>query len=245
MKTKSPFDLWWESIQRRCEEAYAFAWRTGRELAGARSVGDFIVRGGTRLRAAYRFFLGLNVIVLGPKGSGKTTLINMLHTGRPALHNPTAGVALVDRRVELTDANWVKLPSDVGGDDLYRPLWAQLMVDIDPEVLILILDGRKSSTDVVDDVRRSMRDALSLRASDQGRLRLIYVFINFWDVWNLESAKRDTLRSRVQLTVDEEKGAYGLSGLRVGAWATQMNPNHSAWPELENALQHLGKDLGA
>ena len=70
------------------------------------------------------------------------------------------------------------------------------------------------------------------------------VFINFWDVWNLDPTKKDTLRSRVQLAVDEEKGAYGLSGLRVGAWATQMNPNLTAWPELENALQHLGNDLG-
>jgi hypothetical protein len=238
-------DSWFDQAQRRCEEIVGFTKRSYRSLGDSSSIGDFIVRSGERLRAACRFFLGLNVVILGPPGGGKTTFINMMRTGQPAEHNPTAGVALIDRRFEVTPANWLKVRSDVGGDPLYHALWATLIVETDPEVIIFILDGRKSIEEVVGDMRTSMKSAFAHRQRERGRLRVLYVLINFWDVWNLDPVKNDVLRSRVQLTVDEEKATYGLSGLTVGAWPTQMNPNASQWPELDKALQHLGKDLGA
>jgi hypothetical protein len=236
-------DLWLDQFERRCDEIATYVRRSYHSLSGSRSIGDFLVRSGGRLRSAYRFFSGKNVVILGPAGSGKTTLINLLRTGAPAVHNPTAGVALVDRRFELNDATWLKVRSDVGGDALYRPLWGQLVAEIDPDVIIFLLDGRKSVDAVVADTQICLNDALG-QVPGRRRLKLIYVFVNFWDVWNLDPVKNDVLRSRVQLTVDEAKSAFGLSGIPVEAKATHMNPNASQWPELENALQHLGSELG-
>lgn len=236
-------DTWIDYATRRLEEGRGYIKRSYADVSQAKGVADLVGRLAERLRAGAGYFKGKTVAILGPAGGGKTTLIHYLRSSAATTHQTTSGLETVDRRFEVDRGQWVKISNDVGGDVAYRGLWAELMKALNPHAVIFVLDGRKPTESVLADMTRCLEDALTARSTQPRRLALIYVMVNFFDVWNQDPAKRDVLRSRVQLVVDEHKSRFGLSGLRVEARATHMNPHMTCWPELDNTLEHFGRDL--
>ena len=234
-----------DQVERRVGELWAWLQRSGNEVGESKSVVDLLSRVSGRLRSLYNYaFRRRNVIFFGPKGSGKTSLKEYLESGRAVVvtHEPTAGVALVDRNYELGSTDWLRVAHDPGGDALYRTLWPKLTKTINPDAIVYVLDGRKSVEEVECDMEVCLQQSLSEYA--EGRLRLIYVFVNFYDVWCTDPFKNDVLCSAIQHVAAKKKHTYpALRALRLKAEPTHINPHLHSWPELETALSHFATDL--
>ncbi len=87
------------------------------------------------LRWWRKLFAGKNVLILGGKATGKTSLLMFLQNGRPyeigpdgqkRYPNPTGVGAIIDKRVNVNDQGWIQLTKDIGGDPDLRPFWRRL-----------------------------------------------------------------------------------------------------------------------
>ena len=238
-------DTFWDQLDRRISECWSWLVKTGAVVADASDPADLVVRLGGRAKSLYNYaFENKNIVILGPKGCGKTSLIGFLRSGHAVVstHEPTVGLALVDRNFELGDAEWLSVAKDVGGDEVFRSLWPQLTKTVNPDAMIYLLDGRKNREQIKDDMETCLSQSLSQYTG--GRLRLIYIFVNFYDGWNGDSWKNDCLIPFVQSIAAERKHTYpALRNLKLKAEPTHISPHLRAWPELETALQHFSTDI--
>jgi hypothetical protein len=140
-------DNWFAYLIRRAEEVSGLAERTFEDLDKAQDFPDFFVRLGGGVASLGNYALNnKNICIFGPTGAGKTSLIGFLKTGKAVVetHDPTAGLALVDRRFEIDKAEWLNVHRDAGGERAYRHFWPQVTKIVDPDAVIYVLDGRKS-----------------------------------------------------------------------------------------------------
>lgn len=241
-------DSVWDKLERRITEVWSWARKSGAQLAGSRGARDLIVRLGGRFSSLFNYaFAKRNFICYGPSGVGKTSLIGYLDSGRASVdsHDPTSGLAIIDRAFEVDRAEWLKVLKDAGGDPNYRYLWPRLTKEIDPDAIIYLLDGRKSLVAIRQDLDSCLQDSISQYQSG-GRLKLIYVFVNFYDIWASDREKRALLLPQVNLWAAEWKFKYPvLERVVVRAFQTHISPYATAWSELDNALEHLATDLRA
>ena len=199
-----------------------------------------------------RFFASRNVLVLGAKQSGKSSLIQYMRTGEPfervgqeiRAPAPTAMAAILDEKVSVQKGGWLRLKQDVPGDISLRDAWQQAINDIRPQGIVFMIDGREE--DLGHRVKEIETDVLVHYASDLGSLCTLHVFVNFADEWS-----RNSLHARSKVRLVEEALHAMVSStkmfgpLRLHVSETQLSPRARSWPEAERALRHFGVDVSS
>ena len=98
-----------------------------------------------------RLFASQNILVLGPKATGKSSLVNFLIENTPYSVNkegekitpePTGIGAIINKKASLHTGDWVKIKSDLPGDQGLRYTWKQSIHDFDPNGIIYMLNGQ-------------------------------------------------------------------------------------------------------
>jgi hypothetical protein len=206
------------------------------------------------VRSQYRrFFAARNILILGPKQSGKSSLLLYLTKGQPfeVVNDqirppaPTALAAIVDEKFALQKDKWLHLKRDVPGDLDLRDTWAQAIVDIQPFGIIYMIDGRQADDALREDVRGIRGLVLDNYSTGTGHLATLHVLVNFADYWvtSANEARRRLRVVREELEALTEAPVW--SSLRIGVAETQLSPNKKSWDETKRALEHFGVDLVA
>lgn len=214
---------------------------------------DLVVAAKGLLQHKWRgVFASRNILVLGPKQTGKTSLFVLLRDGRPfevvdgeiRAPNPTAAVAVVDKKFPLQHGNWLKLKRDVPGDLDLRATWAQAINDVRPHGIIYMLDGRLNDKQLRVETSMIRENVLRHYVDSLGELRTLHVFLNFADAWATSPA---VVRSKVRVVTEELERVLdrsnALQHLHVGVSATQLSPHKKSWEEATRAVYKFGADL--
>ena len=160
---------------------------------------------------------------------------------------PTAGVAIVDERVNLDKSSWAKLTHDVAGDINARELWAQMIRDVQPQGIVYMLNGNHSDADLVRDVAEMRQDVLALYTDGLGSLSALHVFLNYADQWAATNPAEMLRRRRVvERAIDDARSAMpALVTLKIEVVAVQLAINGKPWDMAFRALRKFGTDMAA
>lgn len=199
-----------------------------------------------------RLFASKNILVLGPKGSGKTSLILYLLNGQPyeidngekRPPNPTATAAIIDEKFQLQHANWQKLKKDVPGDPDLRKTWEQAIREVNPRGIIYMIDGRLDEDDLHEATEAIRGNVLANYEESLRNLSSLHVFLNFADKWadspGTVRARTNLVRKVLEKNVLEESLHQNL---RTGVSPTQLSPDQHTWQSTRRALYKFGADL--
>lgn len=210
--------------------------------------GDFWAAGRDQIRHQYaRFFEAKNILILGPKQAGKTSLIWLLEKGKPYRKsgqrpNPTAMAAIIDKKMSRQTANWLKVQKDLPGDEGLREQWLSAINELEPEGIIYVIDGREELFPQLDILFSDVIGKANGQATEV--LRVLHVFVNFSDLW---AQKPLQIRKRVREVEDllfADMSELGYDHVFMQVHHTHLNPRATAWPEAETALQAFSTDLG-
>lgn len=80
------------------------------------------------------------IVLLGPSGAGKTTLVRFLETGEPVEQDPKSTLGIDIRKTPFQMGGWSFKAIDVGGQELYQKTFWALGVD-QADSVIFVLDG--------------------------------------------------------------------------------------------------------
>ena len=199
-----------------------------------------------------RLFAAKNILILGPKQTGKSSLLQYLSSGKPfevvdgeiRPPAPTALAAIVDRKFPLQQGSWLKLKKDVPGDLDLRDAWSQAIADIKPQGIIYMVDGSHDDARLLADVREIEPYVLVHYGDSLGHLAALHVFVNFSDRW-ANNPKEQNRRVRLvqDALADLVDGRSLWASLRTNAAASQLSPSKKSWENVDRALHHFGADL--
>jgi signal recognition particle receptor subunit beta len=198
-----------------------------------------------------RLFRAKNILILGPKSSGKTSLIYLLRYGAPFIKkkdgtietpDPTAMGIIVGHKFSPRTGHWASVSKDLPGDEGLRFEWTEAIKELKPHGIIYIVDGTSSNDSaMVEDIKQLFESAYSTGIQP---LAAFHVFINFSDMWaKSESSKRSRLRKFEEKLDSVFSENPSWSHLRVGTHATTLSSNVSSWPEANRAVEKFGTDL--
>ena len=111
-----------------------------------------------------------NIVVLGPRQSGKSSLICYLAEGRPFKivdgvnrpPDPTGAGVILSEGFTLPDGLRVDPVQDVPGDPVFRSQWTDLLRLVRPHGIIYMLDGSLGDHAIRAGIDELFRDVLSL-----------------------------------------------------------------------------------
>lgn len=198
-----------------------------------------------------RVFASKNILILGPRQTGKSSLMLFLQKGMPyevikgeiQPPDPTAAAMIVDSKFNLQKGNWLKLKKDVPGDLDLRRTWAAAIADIKPTGIIYMIDGRRPA-DFPTMVEEMFRDVLVYYRDSLGPLLALHVFINFGDQWATNPSNAREATSTVREVFEKRRSEHpGLAHLRFACSVTHLSPHKRSWEEATRALHHFGADL--
>jgi GTPase SAR1 family protein len=203
-----------------------------------------------------------NILILGPRQSGKTSLILFLQTNRPFTlkdgkrvePEPTGAAAIIDRAVNLNKRNQrkkeiVNIRKDVGGDKVFSDLWKELIEDIDPEGIIYMVDGSNPEKQLKEDIDRLFSDVLIKYEDQKRKLVALHVFINFSDIWEkgdrqIRIKKENLIRFVIETELKNRKFRK-LADLNFDVYSIHLSPTKNHWRKAEAALHRFAADLNA
>jgi len=200
-----------------------------------------------------RIFAARNILIFGPKSTGKTSLALFLQHGRPfevadgqiRAPNPTVGAAVIDKKFALQKKNWLRLKKDVSGDMDFRATWAESIQDVRPHGIIYMVDGRRPDDELCKEVEDGIGNHVLSHYRDGLReLITLHVFTNFADQW----ADSPAISRRKNRVIEEAfegiiRGHDALNHLRFSTNSTQLSPNRRRWDETKRAVHKFGADL--
>lgn len=211
---------------------------------------------GVAVQALRRFwsvlFRGRNILILGPRATGKTSLLWYLQKGKPfdvvngevRLPDPTGAVVLVGEKVSLDESTRAKIKKEVGGDPEFRHQWKQLLDEVNPEGIIYMFDGRLEDKAMERAIQELFSDVLASYLHGLRGLIALHMFVNFSDIWLTSPlVERRQIAAVMNLFETSRQLQPALALLRVGVHPTSLSANQSSWPEVKRALQHFAADL--
>ncbi|MBW4631972.1 MAG: hypothetical protein KME30_08735 [Iphinoe sp. HA4291-MV1] len=212
-------------------------------------------------------FAKRNIAILGYKGSGKTSLIFYLQSGKPlAIKNnevhrpePTVGSVVIDSTVrtynESDKKRLAKIIADVSGDKAFRHLWKELIKDIDPHGIIYMLDGKLGNTQesittalepIFNDIFSYYTENINYKNVNSYRLQVFHIFISFSDHWATSKstiAIKESMVKMAFLKEFEQAKFKHLESIRFNVSTMNLSPNANEWKETDRALNQFGADL--
>lgn len=203
-------------------------------------------------------FSGRNILVLGPKGAGKTSLILLMSEGRPFLvkdghiqpPEPTAPLGvLVDVDVSVDKEAWLQIKKDVSGEEKTRSLvWKQAIHDFKPHGIIYMIDGRKDDAIIKKEVGDIFSDIFAYYSSELGCLIAVHIFVSFSDIWG--KPDRKAIKKKLRMIEDHYDSILDSTDenkrfqpIRTDVHAIHLSPNATQWNEAEEALAAFSADL--
>lgn len=197
-------------------------------------------------------FAARNILILGGKQTGKSSLVQFLRSASPyeitdgdiKAPAPTAMAAVVDCKFSPNKTEWLRLRTDVPGDQDLRATWKQAIADVRPHGIIFMIDGRHDAAALVSDVSEIRQDVLSHYIEGAGHLATLHVFLGFCDQWAADpTAVRRRCRAVEDALLEVIEASSSLSHLRVHVSETQLSPARKSWAEMERALARFAADL--
>jgi hypothetical protein len=215
--------------------------------------GDILTWLASKLRIVWaKRFAKKNIVVLGPKQTGKSSLICFLSEGKPfkvvdgaiQTPDPTGAAVILSDDFKLPEGGPIHVPKDVGGDPHLRSQWKDLLETVRPHGIIFMLDGSKGEGVLRAGVEELGRDVLSHYAAGLNSLASLHVFLNFADRWKTTPGVEHKQVGFVQDLIKGLRSQYpDLDHIRIQVSATQLSPHLRQWPETERALIHFSADL--
>lgn len=242
---ESIFDKILDWADRRAQDIETWGTKTGRDVQAAKNLPGKVKAFLGRLPTLWDYaFKGKAILILGPKSSGKSTLISYLLNGKPGQQTPTSGIKEVDRRSELDEQQVLRFAKDIGGDEWSRTFWKDMLLEINPEAVIFMLDCRKSIEEVEKDLSDSINEAFPYYTDKRRALRLVYILMNFSDVWKDDNEKKFHLRPRVDAILAREQMKYvPLHEVKFMIHRVQLNPEATQWEETSISMKQFAADL--
>lgn len=215
---------------------------------------DLLIVAKERLKQEWqRTFTSRNILILGAKQTGKSSLVLYLMKGKPyemvgrerRAPNPTAMAAIIDHKFKVKTGDWLKIKEDHPGDVGLRK-WAQAIQDIQPHGIIYMIDGRRNQSEITEDIREVFTDVLCHYERGTEELGALHIFVNFADKWVTSPQAERELVSRVVAKFEQERGTRPkLQAIRFSACATQLSMHEDKWDETRRAVHHFAADLKA
>ncbi len=146
------------------------------------------------------------IVLLGPSGAGKTTLVRYLETGKPVEDNPKTTLGIDIRKTPIQVDNWTFRAIDVGGQELYQKTFWALGVE-QADAVIYVIDGiikPREDNDLFEVALFQFEYMLELVEPDVPLLILI---------------NKQDLKEMNPLTPTEAIGLYGISNLAGRSFA--------------------------
>ncbi len=198
-----------------------------------------------------------NILILGGKGSGKTSLIYFLKNGKPYEERngrmqppePTLGAMVLDANVRIskeTQAKWAKIAKDLPGEKGFRDIWRDVIHQVDPHGIIYMVDGRLSTEQFKEAVADLFSDVLSVYTQNPGNLSTIHVFVNFADVWATDRRIRSQKQHAIEVYFENrlaEPEYQKLQHLRFQVSVIQLSLTKRSWDDAVSAIEKFGADL--
>lgn len=215
---------------------------------------EIIVLGTDKLKRQWaRMFDSRPILFLGPKNSGKSSLIAFLHTGKPyevdndgSVHtfDPTLIAAIVDKKVSLQQKKWLHIRQDLPGDEQLRAAWKQSVIDFHPLGIIYIINGNKESK-IAGDVREACQQVFDICYPEGPKeLCALHIFLSFSDQWGHTSAAIRSRQHAARNTLEEELDARPeFACVHTNVSVIHLSPHAGEWKEATRAVEHFGADL--
>lgn len=232
-------------VERRVQDYQNWQYITGTEVDKAKKLVSKVKIFLGRIPILWdSMFFGKPVVVLGPKGTGKSALISYLLYQKPDDPEPTSGQEEVDRRAELDQGQVLHFARDVGGDVWSKTFWQDLVKEINPEAIIFMLDGRKQIEQLLKDFSQSIEEVLPLYKQNRQSLRFIYILCNFYDIWQKDVKAPTSIQAQVLDAASKIQLAFpSMREIKFAVYNTQLNPKLTDWKETRSAMYHLAADL--
>jgi len=210
-----------------------------------------------KLSSVYRrVFDNQNIVVLGEKQSGKTSLIWLLTKGQPFVvdkdgdklnPNPTGAPSDVNGNFEFQPGNWCRVKKDVPGDAALRKFWLEALREANPAGLIYMLDGRvldDDNTRLKEHLDALFREIQAMYDADINNLRALSILVNFSDKWCSSSAeKRRRVRIIEDCLAERIESFERMKSVKTRVSSSNLDPGQTQWEETQNALLCFGADL--
>jgi hypothetical protein len=203
-------------------------------------------------------FNGNQVLVLGPSAAGKTALLWYMEKGKPSTEGrgpeKTLGAIILDKKFVLNKDKLAKIAKDMSGD--VPSLWAAAMREFKPSGIIYMINptalpgGLTRTTDYTSTIEREITavfpKVFDVYESNKIPLKAFHVFLNFSDEWasSAPGISKKLIRFTEDALSDRLQSKPMFSNTKIKVSMTQLAPDRTAWPEVRNALDHFGADLG-
>ncbi|MCW1967114.1 MAG: hypothetical protein KIH69_003195 [Anaerolineae bacterium] len=219
-----------------------------------------------------RPFDNRNVLILGAQGSGKTSLLNYLSSGKPYIEDlhgnriapsPTANIAIINEHIDdaanIEKLNWVqrllqapneKLLRDVAGElvtsenEVEKQKLLSIFKEIDPHGIIYLIDGRKSGPALKHAVDEAFEYVLARYCAEQRRLRAFHLFVGFCDQMNFDERANKLGEVTTLFSLRSRVPTYKwLSQINVSMALTHLNIEANYWQETDTAINQFRKHM--
>jgi hypothetical protein len=184
-------------------------------------------------------------VILGSQGSGKTSACEFIKYCKWE-SDYLPGLVIANKWITINENAALEISYDIGGGNSYWDDWQIFIEQVDPEIIIYLIDGSKDMPQIYTDIGRAFKDIFICYKQELRSLKIFHVWLNFYDVWKNDENKRNKLKPLVKIAFEEQSMRYlGFKSQEI-IWEfheTQLAPDGAPWEEILNALEHLGEEV--
>lgn len=213
---------------------------------------EILIFGVSKIKKKWRnYFMNRNILVFGPKASGKTSLLLLMKEDRPfeivngdrKSPSPTVITAILDEKFKLQKNIWMNLKMDVPGDLDLRKTWEIAIQQVRPQGIIYMIDGSKSEQ--LENFTNDIWENVLVHYTDSYlSIKVIHIFINFMDKWATSNAKKRKLEFQLIERFEKLRDKHPeMMDFDFQVSSIQLSPNEDEWNAAKKALLLFGASL--